>query len=216
LRATLGVALLALTAGLFAALAADLVYQGPVTQADARVGGWLQGRVQPGFTQLMLAVTHLHSNTGIALMAAVAAVALIGRRQVAWLPVLAASVGGGLLLNVVVKHAFQRARPVWDEPLLTLHTYSFPSGHTAGATVWWGFVTVLVFTHRPAWPWRAATLAVAIGMVSLTALSRVYLGVHHLSDVLAAVAEGCAWLVLCFMASMASPWLRGPSPNGDP
>jgi len=123
---------------------------------------------------------------------------------------------GGLLLNVLVKHTFQRARPVWDDALLTLHTYSFPSGHTAGATVWWGFFTVLVFTHRPTWQRRAATVFLAIGMVSLTALSRVYLGVHYLSDVLAAVAEGCAWLVLCFMASARLSAPQAPWPNGKP
>lgn len=193
--------LLALALGLFATLAADLVHQGSITQADAEVSSWLRARMQPAFTQLMLTFAYLHSNTGTGLMAAIAAVVLIRRRQVVWLPVLVSSVAGGLLLNVVVKHMFQRARPAWDDALLTLHTYSFPSGHTAGATVLWGFLTVLVFTHRPTWQWRAATVVMAVGMVSLTALSRVYLGVHHLSDVLAAAAEGCAWLVLCFMAS---------------
>ena len=201
LRAPLGVLLLALALGLFATLATDLLHQGAISQADAKVSSWLQARMQPAFTPLMLAFDYLHSNTGTALMAATAAAVLALRRQVAWLPVLAASVAGGLLLNVLVKHAFQRSRPMWDDPLLTLHTYSFPSGHTAGATVWWGFFTVLVLAHKPTPPWRAATFGLALGMISLTALSRVYLGVHYLSDVLAAVAEGCAWLVLCFMAS---------------
>jgi len=208
LRAPLGVLLLALALALFATLAIDLVHHGSITQADAQVSSWLHARMQPDFTRLMLALTYLHSNTGIALMAATAAAVLVRRRQEAWLPLLATSVGGGLLLNVLVKHTFQRARPVWDDALLTLHTYSFPSGHTAGATVWWGFFTVLVFTHRPTLPWRAATVVMAIGMVSLTALSRVYLGVHYLSDVLAAAAEGCAWLVLCFMARTSSPTRR--------
>ncbi|MDP3761797.1 MAG: phosphatase PAP2 family protein [Ramlibacter sp.] len=208
LRAALGVLLLALALGLFATLAIDLVHQGPITRADAEVSSWLQVRLQPAFTQLMLALTHLHSNAGIVLMAATAAAVLVRRRQVAWVPLLVSSVGGGLLLNVLVKQLFQRARPVWDDPLLTLHTYSFPSGHTAGATVWWGFFTVLVFTHRPTLPWKAATVVMAIGMVCLTALSRVYLGVHHLSDVLAAAAEGCAWLVLCFMASASATGAR--------
>ena len=211
LRAPLGVLLLALALGLFATLATDLVHQGTITQADAEVSSWLRARMQPAFTQLMLTLTHLHSNTGIGLMAATAAAVLVRRRQVAWLPVLASSVAGGLLLNVLVKHAFQRARPVGDDALLTLHTYSFPSGHTAGATVWWGFFTVLVFTHRPTLQWRAVTVVMAIGMVSLTALSRVYLGVHHLSDVVAAAAEGCAWLVLCFMASASSPRPHDPA-----
>lgn len=203
LRVSVGLFLLALALSLFAVLANDLVHNGPITQADAQISRWLNARTYPAFTQLMLALDYLHSNTGTGLIAVAAAVVLFLRRQLAWLPVLALSVGGGLLLNVFIKHVFQRARPVTNDALLTLHTYSFPSGHTAGATVWWGFFTVLVFTHQPAVPWRVATVVAAIGMVCLTALSRVYLGVHYLSDVLAAAAEGCAWLVLCFMASPA-------------
>lgn len=210
LRAPVGALLLAVALSLFAIVAIDLVHNGAITQADAQVSRWLNARTHPSLTQLMLALNYLHSNTGVGLMAVTAGAVLFLRRQVAWLPVLALSVGGGLLLNVLVKHVFQRARPVSNDALLMLHTYSFPSGHTAGATVWWGFFTVLVFTHRPPWPWRAATLVSAIGLVCLTALSRVYLGVHYLSDVLAAVAEGCAWLVLCFMAIPARRAHTGP------
>lgn len=211
LRPALGAPLLALSLGLFALLAADLLHQGAITQADAAISAWLRARMQPHLTQALLAITGLHSNPGLGLMALTAAAVLARRRQLAWLPVLALGVGGGMLLNGGVKLAFQRARPVWEDASFTLTTYSFPSGHTAGATVWWAFFAVLVFAHRPAWPWRAAAVVLAIGMVSLTALSRVYLGVHYLSDVLAAAAEGCAWLVLCFMASAA--WRR---PNASP
>lgn len=210
LRAPVGAFLLAVALSLFAIVAIDLVHNGAITQADAQVSRWLSARTHPSVTQLMLALNYLHSNTGVGLMAVTAAAVLFLRRQVAWLPVLALSVGGGLLLNVLVKHIFQRARPVSSDALLVLHTYSFPSGHTAGATVWWGFFTVLVFTHRPPLPWRAATLFAAIGLVCLTALSRVYLGVHYLSDVLAATAEGCAWLVLCFMTTPARRAHLGP------
>lgn len=63
LRAPLGALLLALALGLFATLAADLVHQGPITQADAAISSWLHARMQPAFTQLMLTLTHLHSNT---------------------------------------------------------------------------------------------------------------------------------------------------------
>jgi membrane-associated phospholipid phosphatase len=205
LSARRGILLLALALALFATLAADLVHQGAITQADAAVSHWVRAHSHAGLTQLMIAVTHLHSNPGIGLVAVTAAAVLVCRGQSAWLPLLAATVGGGLLLNAMVKLVFQRARPMWDDALMTLHTFSFPSGHTAGATVLWGFFTVLVLAHRPAWRWKAATFALAAGMVSLTALSRVYLGVHYPSDVLAAAAEGCAWLVVCFMARTLWP-----------
>jgi membrane-associated phospholipid phosphatase len=195
-----GAALLAVAAALFGLLAAGLMQHGPLTQADAGIAGWFHDHTRPVFTQLLLAITRLHSTTGVCLMALAGAVFLLWRSEAQWLPVLALSVPGGLMLNALVKHAFQRARPVFADPLLTLPTYSFPSGHTAGATVWWAFFVVLVFAYRPALAWRAAAAALAVVMVALTALSRVYLGVHYPSDVLAAIAEGCGWQALCFTA----------------
>ncbi|MDB5871732.1 MAG: hypothetical protein JWQ07_1174 [Ramlibacter sp.] len=200
LHAPAGLALLALALLLFGWLAADLLRHGPITRADAGISTWFHGHLHPLITQSLLAVTYLHSTAGVCLMALAAALFLAWRRQAQWLPALALAVPGGLLLNASVKQAFHRARPDLADPLLTLATYSFPSGHTAGATVWWGFFAVLLLSHQPRLAWRVAGVALAAVMISLTALSRVYLGVHYLSDVLAAIAEGCAWLALCFMA----------------
>lgn len=195
-----GLVVLAFALLAFLALAADLVWHGPITAADARVGGWLRAQATPPLTQSLLAATHLHSTLGLALMTAAAAAVLAWRKQGAWLMALFLCVPGGQMLNVAVKHAFQRARPVLDAPVLNLTTYSFPSGHTAGATVWWGFLLVLWFAWQPAVAPRFAAVLIAAAMISLSGLSRVYLGVHYASDVLAAVAEGTAWLVLCFLA----------------
>jgi membrane-associated phospholipid phosphatase len=199
LRAPVALALLALACAVFGVFAADLMQHGAITAADAPISAWFHAHTDRAATQALLLVTHLHSTTGICVMAAAAALALAWWRELQWLPLLAITVPGGLVLNALVKHAFQRARPHFDEPLLTLATYSFPSGHAAGATVWWGFVLVWLFAHEPRLPQRALASALAGLMVALTALSRVYLGAHYLSDVLAAIAEGLAWLALCFM-----------------
>jgi undecaprenyl-diphosphatase len=84
--------------------------------------------------------------------------------------------------------------------LLTLSTYSFPSGHTAAATVFYGLLACYLLRRVQAWPARAAIAAACCLMVALVALSRMYLGVHYLSDVLAASAEGAAWLATCITA----------------
>ena len=184
----------------FALFAGDLLRHGPVTRADPLVSDWFHAHSRPVLTAMLLAITNLHSTWGVSLMALCTAAWLGVRGWASWVPVLIACVPGGPLLNALVKHAFQRARPEFSDPLLSLATYSFPSGHTAGATIWWGFMLVLLFAHRPRLHWRVAGAAFAVLMVLLTALSRVYLGVHYPSDVLAAIAEGCGWLVLCFMA----------------
>ena len=102
-----------------------------------------------------------------------------------------------MLLNVVLKYAFHRTRPSFDDPLLMLTTYSFPSGHVAGATLLYGVMAAMVIAKTTAWRWRVTTVLAAIMMVALVALTRVYLGAHYLSDVIAAFAEGVAWLTLC-------------------
>lgn len=193
-------AVLVLLAGCaaFALFAADLVRAGPITAADARISGWFEASAHPVLTSILLAVTKLHSTLGVLLMVATAALVLAWRRQREWLALLLACVPGGMLLNVLVKSAFQRARPAFEEPLVTLATYSFPSGHAAAATVWWGFALVWLFAHHSGRAGRALGSALAVTLVGLTALSRVYLGAHYPSDVLAAIAEGAAWLALWF------------------
>lgn len=108
-----------------------------------------------------------------------------------------------MLLNVLLKHIFQRARPSFDEPLLTLATYSFPSGHTAAATLLYGVMAAyLVRTclglRRPLLVGLAVATAVVMAatMVALVGVSRLYLGVHYLSDIVAATASSTGWLAI--------------------
>ena len=187
----------------FTVLAVDVLRHGPITAADLAIGNWLRVHIPGAATQALLALTHLHSTAGIYLMAALAALWLLWIRQISWLLPLVLAVPGGLALNALVKHAFQRARPSFDSALPALASYSFPSGHAAGAAVWWGFLLVLLLAHRPPQRWRVCAMIVAASMVALTGLSRIYFGVHHPSDVLAGVAEAVAWLSLCFALPVA-------------
>jgi undecaprenyl-diphosphatase len=106
----------------------------------------------------------------------------------------------GMLLNVLLKHSYQRARPSFDVPLLTLPTFSFPSGHTLAATVFYGVLACYLWPQARNAIQRTAVVLGAVLMVALVAFSRMYLGVHFLTDVLAAVAEGLGWLAVCVTA----------------
>ena len=90
-----------------------------------------------------------------------------------------------------------RARPVSDHPLLVLTSYSFPSGHVAGATLFYGFLAAIYASGDSQWGRKVMAVLGATAVVALVALSRMVLGVHYLSDVLAAFAEGVAWLTVC-------------------
>ena len=192
-----GLLLALLCAILFGVLAEQVQSGAPITRLDGQLAAWFHAHATRGLTLFMLAITWLHSAWGILAMTAVTAGWLYRERLNAWIVALIVTVPGGMLLNVAFKHLFRRARPHFDDPLLTLATYSFPSGHTASATVLYGFLVLLVASHvRERWR-VAAAAAGAVLAVCLVALSRMYLGVHYLSDVLAAASEGGMWLAAC-------------------
>ncbi len=117
-----------------------------------------------------------------------------------WVLTLMLAVFGGMLLNFLLKQLFVRQRPHFDDPLLRLTTYSFPSGHTLTATVFYGTLCALVIALGIPRSWQVLTVIVACVMILLVGFSRIYLGAHFLSDVLAAIAEGLAWLAFCLLA----------------
>lgn len=199
LHLTLGVAMLIIATAVFAHLAGAVVAGAPITRLDLEVAHWLHAhaRANGGLRQFLMAVTHVHSTPGILVLAAVAGFWLYRRGHRYWLIALASAVPGGLVLNVVLKHTFERARPHFVEPLLELSTYSFPSGHAMAATVLYGFIACYAARHARSWPGRVLPFLLALAMVATVAFSRMYLGVHYLSDVLAAAAEGCGWLAIC-------------------
>ncbi len=196
LHLTLGVFAMLCAGWVFAEIAEEVVEGAPLTQFDVWLANWFHAHKDSGWTPLMLFITHWHQQAGILAMALLLGLVLRMRKAGYWLLALVLSVPGGMLLNVLLKYTFQRARPSFDEPLVTLATYSFPSGHASGATLLYGFAAAyLVCTVRSNGA-RVLVMLVAAAMVALVALSRVYLGAHYLSDVLAAVAEGCGWLEL--------------------
>lgn len=197
---------------LFALLAADLVLHGPVTRLDAPISRWFSAHLHPSLTTLMVAVSTVHATRALCVLAALLGLGLVALGQRHWLPVMLVAVPGGLVLNATVKLAFERARPAFDHPLVHLTTFSFPSGHAAGATVWWGFLLVLWWACEPGVAARAAGTVFAVALVLLTALSRVYLGAHYPSDVLAGIAEGTLWLAMCFHGRRALARRRAGAP----
>ncbi|SFB93678.1 phosphatase PAP2 family protein [Massilia yuzhufengensis] len=199
LHLTAGVLLLLLATAVFARMAGAVVAGAPITQLDVEVANWLHAHARANALprQVLTAITHVHSTPGILVLAAVAGAWLYRRRQRYWTVALAASVPGGLVLNVLLKRSFERARPHFAEPLLELSTYSFPSGHTMAATVLYGFIACYASRHARGWAGRVLPFVLALAMVATVAFSRMYLGVHYLSDVLAAAAEGCGWLAIC-------------------
>jgi membrane protein DedA with SNARE-associated domain/membrane-associated phospholipid phosphatase len=197
LQLTIGAIVLIGASWLFGGIAEDVVSGDPLTVIDLQVAQWFHDHSTALMTQIMLILTHIHGTVPVTLAVVLMAAYLAWKRNWYWLICVSLTVPFGMLLNVLMKYAFHRARPSFDDPLLVLTTYSFPSGHVAGATLFYGVVAAMLISRTAAWRWRVMTVLIAVGMVALVALTRVYLGVHYLSDVLAAFAEGVAWLTLC-------------------
>ncbi|KEQ55390.1 phosphatase PAP2 family protein [Sphingobium chlorophenolicum] len=96
---------------------------------------------------------------------------------------------GGTLLNIALKQVFAAPRPDLLPHLDIVHSYSFPSGHAAGNMILFGALAMLAGR-------RSAHAAAALA-IALIGTSRVWLGVHWPSDVLAGWIEGLGWLAFC-------------------
>lgn len=186
-----------LTVSIFGHLASDVMAQEEITVLDLQIANWFNANHFEPMTSFMMAISTVHMMVGVALMTSAFGYYLWRREQVYWLWALVLSVPCGMLLNVLLKYTFQRSRPVFEEPLVTLMTYSFPSGHASAATLFYGLVASYVMIARRGWSVRLGTAAACTLMVLLVAFSRVYLGAHYLSDVLAGMAWSTAWLTIC-------------------
>ena len=188
---------------LFLALAWSVSGNTRVVALDARIAEWLHAHGRPGSIAFLLAVTHLNSTAAIGAWSAVFGAVLARLREWYWMLTLTLAVGGAMLLNLLLKGAYERMRPRFDDPLLTLGTYSFPSGHTAAAVAFYGVLAAFLVSRFYDPRRRAAIVAGAVGMVALVGFSRIYLGAHYLSDVVGAVCSSTAWLVLCLATGHA-------------
>lgn len=196
----LGGALAIIIAGaVFGAIAVNIAPGARLTVLDIEIATWFHVNAMTPWTRLMLMVSQMNGIGGILLMTVVFAAFLAWKREWYWIAFIALAVPCGMLLNTLTKLAFSRARPSFDDPLVTLSTYSFPSGHTMASTLFYG--TLAAFLMPRVWkPMRAWVVAAAIAMVALVGFSRIYLGAHYFTDVMAAAAQGVAWLSLCLMA----------------
>jgi undecaprenyl-diphosphatase len=200
LRLGAAAVLMLVAAVLFGIVARDVVAGERITVLDLEIAHWLRAHATPQLTTAMLLFTHLHSTLAIGIYSAVAAAVMAMRGQWHRATTVLICIGGGLALNVLMKHAFRRGRPVLEEPLLTLSTYSFPSGHVAGSTLAYGLLVVFVFRRSRNLPARVLALVGAGMAIAAVAFTRLYLGVHYLSDVIAGFLEGVVWLTLCLSA----------------
>ena len=179
----------------------------PVLQLDRAVAGNLNSVVAPRpwlVTALQVLTAPGSAVTAWVVLTTLTVALLIRRRR--RLAIYVAVTGlGAATLSPLLKHLVDRLRPMVDVPVATAGGPSWPSGHTLAVTVWVGVVLLVLLPVVPA---ARRRLAVALGVVvvAVVGLTRIALGVHFVSDVLAGWLVGAAWLLATATAFRA--WRR--------
>ena len=159
----------------------------PFWSADHGLATWFHERLTPAFVAVLRAFTEFGSAEwiGVVLFALVLFFAWKG-----WWPslvTLIVAVPGGMLLNEWVKLVVHRHRPFVDGPFVDWSGYSFASGHTIGATLLYGQLLLFILPVLKTRQLRLLCISSAASLVALVGFSRIALGAHFLTDVLAAI-----------------------------
>lgn len=192
---------------LFAFVAANVNDGLALTKFDAELAAELHQHAQatPTAVAVFRPITVLGSAAWLTTFAIVGVLLLLrrGHRHVSrvWGLVFA-----GALLQYGLKAYFQRHRPIFSDPLVLESSWSFPSGHAMGSVIGYGLLAYLLCLLLPRWRLRATVLAFTTLLVLVIGFTRLYLGAHYFSDVVAGYLAGVGWL----SGSISGiEWLRG-------
>jgi membrane protein DedA with SNARE-associated domain/membrane-associated phospholipid phosphatase len=183
---------------LFGGVTEDVIHHDPLTELDVEIATWFRAHSTPVLDRIGVAVSLVGSPATMAGLAVIVAAVLIARRRWILLGAWAGVFVGGGILDWALKLVVHRPRPVGAAAFLHGESFSFPSGHAMGSLFGYGMLAYLLVrfwaTTRKA---RLTIIVVALLLTVSIGLSRLYLGVHYFSDVVAGYAAGLVWLAAC-------------------
>ena len=187
----------------FAALG-EWVREGGTQRYDVAGLQWISQHHTPLLTKVMTELTFLGTGSVVLTIVGVSALFLWHTQHKHSARLLLAAVAGSILLNSMLKLWFARPRPEVFERLTHTASSSFPSGHAMSATVCYGTVAYLVMRLQKHHWSRVLTGTSATILILLICTTRLYLGVHYPSDVIAGMLIGLAWASFCMATLEAS------------
>jgi undecaprenyl-diphosphatase len=181
---------------------ADEVLDGETRQFDEVTRATVHQLASPAMTTAMRGISFLGSTLFLTLATAAVITWFALRRWGREAKLIAATMIGASLLNVSLKLAFKRTRPFPFFDLLPPDSYSFPSGHALTSACFFGafaaIVSARIKRRRP----RILVWIVCTATFVLIGLSRIYLGVHHTTDVIAGFAAALIWILVVRFVEM--------------
>jgi undecaprenyl-diphosphatase len=205
IRLSLWLGAAALSFGIFIKITSELL-ENEVRGLDSLLLAAVAQLRRPWLTGIALDITALGSLTLVALISAISLFILLSLkdRLAAW-QLLLASAGAGILTGTT-KAAIERPRPEDITHLVQVSGFSYPSGHSLVSASLYLTIAILAARHLPTKTSRVLLFCLALVIVILIALSRVYLGVHYPSDIASGLSLGAAWALLLAAAfSMTEP-----------
>jgi len=202
-----------LTVGIFLLLAATAIFSGLLQQigtrdwfvvADFRVAEWFVNRAGGPLSTAMNYIAQLGSAFWLSTL--VLAAALIYRRERHRLRLLLIAAPGGVVLDFLLKQLFARERPHFGHALGRGMSAGPLDGDLMTATVVYGALAYVLVRSLQRWHWRALVIVATILLIFLVTLSSLYHGASQLSDALAAMIEGAAWLLFCISGVEIVRW----------
>jgi len=169
----------------------------PFQNTDQGIATWFHDRLTPAFASVLHTLTEVGSGRWIGIVVFVLVLFFVWKRWWASVVTIIVAVPCGMLLNELLKLAVHRNRPFVEGPFVDWSGYSFASGHTIGATLLYGQLLLLVLPFLKGRHLRLLCIFSAASLVLLVGFTRIALGAHFLTDVLAAIFFGIIWLMLC-------------------
>lgn len=167
---------------------------------DDALGRALAAHVPSAALSVFAIVTRFGDVAVLTVIGVAVALGLLLARRTALAVFWTLSLAGNGILIRVLKSVFERVRPEHERALVDADGWSFPSGHTSGSLVVYGLLAWLIWRLAPK-AWRMPAVLVATGLAVSIGCSRVFLQVHHASDVLAGWASGGAWLLVSIVSA---------------
>lgn len=205
----IGIAIIAAASDAFLDFATQLKANNPlIRQLDQWVHDWCVTHRNHAGNIFFLLITTLGSPLVLSVVTAIVAIVKWRNRHRGTALFLVLATAGGYGVGLALKQHYARARPILTQAFQGDHGYSFPSGHALGSAVVLGAFAYLVIRSRQGL--RIKLLSVVLAFLLLVAVcwSRVYLGVHWLTDVIAGAGLGLVWLLAAILAQEIGRWTR--------
>jgi membrane-associated phospholipid phosphatase len=176
-------------------LADEIVEQETLTQFDLALATALHENATPAQVAVFKEITKLGNVSVVVVLGLGVSLVLLIRRRWLLLASWVITLAGGTLLNLLLKAHFQRVRPEFADPFVNESGWSFPSGHAMISLITYGMGAYLLMLALSR-PLKQVVVVVTVTLVLLIGFSRLYLGAHYFSDVLAGYAAGALWLAV--------------------